>query len=185
MSFKVLVIPEDPTHNGYILKPLVEALLKDAGKPQARVTVLPDPRLQGYDHAVQAIQDELPDKYGFWDLWVFIPDADRASPEAMAALENALSKKNVRLLCCPAKPEVEIYACFSYRNEIDGGWEKARQNGHFKEEVFRPLLAKHGDPRRAGGGRDSMIAATLKNLPALYKFSPELADLRTRIAAAS
>ena len=49
MSFKVLVIPEDPTHNGYILKPLVESILTDAGKPNARVTVLTNSRLQGYD----------------------------------------------------------------------------------------------------------------------------------------
>ncbi|MFO1523674.1 MAG: hypothetical protein U1G05_16920 [Kiritimatiellia bacterium] len=41
MSFKVLVIPEDPTNNGYILKPLVQAILDDAGRPQARVTYCP------------------------------------------------------------------------------------------------------------------------------------------------
>ena len=37
MSFRVLVIPEDPTWNGYILKPLTKALLNDAGKPNAKV----------------------------------------------------------------------------------------------------------------------------------------------------
>lgn len=31
MSVRVLVIPEDPTHNGYILKPLVEMVLAEAG----------------------------------------------------------------------------------------------------------------------------------------------------------
>ena len=40
MSFRVLVIPEDPTLNGYILKPLAERLLEDAGKPNAKVKVL-------------------------------------------------------------------------------------------------------------------------------------------------
>ena len=49
MSFNVLVIPEDPTLNGHILKPLAERLLKDAGKPKARVKVLDKPRLRGYD----------------------------------------------------------------------------------------------------------------------------------------
>ncbi len=47
MSFKVLVIPEDPTWNGYILTPLAKALLKDAGKPNARVTLLTNPRVGG------------------------------------------------------------------------------------------------------------------------------------------
>ncbi|MBV6498008.1 MAG: hypothetical protein CJBNEKGG_00222 [Prosthecobacter sp.] len=182
MSFKVLVIPEDPTNNGYILKPLMEAILEDAGKPNAKITVLTNPRLEGYDHALKAIKEDLPDSYGFWDLWVFMPDADRAKPDAMSALETELAAKSVKLLCCPAQPEVEIYACAPYRGEIKGGWEAARQDVHFKEDVFEPLLLAHGDNRRAGAGRDLMIAETLRNRKALYKFCPELAELRDRIA---
>ncbi len=56
MSFRVLVIPEDPTYNGYILRPLAETMLAEAGRPNARVTVLANPKLDGYDHAVQAIK---------------------------------------------------------------------------------------------------------------------------------
>ncbi len=185
MSFKVLVVPEDPTNNGYILKPLMEAVLTDAGKPNAKVTVLTNPRLEGYDHAVKAIREELPDSYGFWDLWIFMPDADRAKPEAMTNLEGDLAGKNIKLLCSPAQPEVEIYACVSYRDEIKEGWDSARKNNQFKEDVFEPLLAKHGDDRRAGKGRDLMIADALKNRQALYQFCPELKDLRDRIVAAT
>ncbi len=184
MSFKVLVIPEDPTHNGYILKPLVEMLLADAGKPNAKVTVLTNPRLEGYDHALKAIKGDLPKRYGFWDLWLFFPDADRAQPEAMSALEQELRAKNIKLLCCPAQPEVEIYACVPYRSEVLGGWNAAQNDVRFKEEVFNPLLERHGDNRRAGAGRDLMIAETLSNKQALYQFCPELAELRDRIAAA-
>ena len=36
MSVQVLVIPEDPTNNGYILKPVVQMVLAEAGKPSAR-----------------------------------------------------------------------------------------------------------------------------------------------------
>ena len=68
MSFKVLVIPEDPTHNGYILKPLVQALVADAGRPRAAVTVLNNPWLGGYDHALRAVKGELTERYAFWDL---------------------------------------------------------------------------------------------------------------------
>lgn len=183
MSFKVLVIPEDPTHNGYILKPLMEAILAEAGKPNAKVDVLTNPKLGGYDHALRAIKEELPDRYGFWDLWVFMPDADRAAPQAMTALEAELAAKNVTLLCCPAQPEVEIYACAPYRQEIDGGWKAARENIKMKEDVFDPLLKKHGDARRAGAGRDLMIAKSLENLPLLFQLCPELKALRDRIAA--
>ena len=47
MSFRVLVIPEEPTNNGYILKPLVERMLAETGKPNARVVDPHQPRLQG------------------------------------------------------------------------------------------------------------------------------------------
>ena len=89
MSFSVLVIPEDPTWNGYILTPLAKALLADADKPAAKVTLLMNPRLQGYNQALTAVRDELPDRYEFFDLWLFFPDADRANADAMQRLCSA------------------------------------------------------------------------------------------------
>ncbi len=71
MSFRVLVIPEDPTLNGYILKPLMQAVMHDAGKPNAKIDVLTSPRLTGFAHAVAAIRGELPLRYHHWDLWIF------------------------------------------------------------------------------------------------------------------
>ena len=65
MSFKVLVVPEDHTHNGAILKPLVSALLADAGKPAAWVKVVDRPRLRGYESAVAAIKGDLVDLYAW------------------------------------------------------------------------------------------------------------------------
>lgn len=182
MSFKVLIIPEDPTHNGYILYPLMQAILVDAGKPSAKVKVLTNPKLGGYDHALRALKEELPDRYGFWDLWIFMPDADRATALAMNDLEATLRSKNVTLLCCPAQPEVEIYACAAYRKEIEMGWSRARDDPKMKEDVFLPLLKKFGDARRAGEGRDLMIAESIKNLPLLFQLCPELKALRDRIA---
>ncbi len=182
MSFKVLVIPEDPTQNGYLLKPLAEAILADAGKPNAKVVVLTNPRLQGYDQVVHAMREELPGRYGFWDLWIFVPDADRATRETALALEQEMAAKGIALVCCPAQPEVEIYACVAYRQEIEGGWQQARRNPRLKEEIFDALLKKHGDPRRAGGGRDIMVGEALASLQALYHFCPELKQLRDRIA---
>ena len=50
-----------------------------------------------------------------------------------------------------------------------------------KEDHFQPLLKKHGDPRRAGDGRDLMIKESLRNLQTLYQFCPELLELKQRI----
>ena len=181
MSFNVLVIPEDPTHNGYILKPLVEALCEDAGKPQAKIKLLEIPKLGGYDQATKAIRTELPERYHFMDLWIFFPDADRASDAAMKALENEVAERGIRLFCCPARPEVEIYACATFRTEIDIPWEEVRTHPRMKEDIFLPLLEKHGDRARPGNGRDVMIDGALRNLPLLFQLCPELKLLRDRI----
>ena len=77
MSFRVLVIPEDPLQNGHILKPLVQAIMQDTDKPAAKVKLLTKPRVRGYGQAVNAIRNELSGIYRFMDLWVFFPDADR------------------------------------------------------------------------------------------------------------
>ena len=184
MSFTVLVIPEDPVLNGHILKPLTKAVMADAGRPAAKVDVLSNPRVRGYDHAVQVIRSELPGRYRFKDLWLFFPDADKATSEAMQALEEHIAEQGITLLCCAAQPELEIYACAAFRNEFPGSgtWEEARRHPRMKEEIFAPLLASHGDRRRPGAGRDLMIDRSLDNLPLLLRLCPELQSLRDRIA---
>jgi hypothetical protein len=181
VSLRVLVIPEDPTDNGYILKPLVQALMAAAGRPRAIVNVLSSPRLTGYDHAVRALKGELPGRYAHYDLWLFMPDADRASDAAMAALEAELHAQGIALLACPARPEEEIFACVAHRAELGLHWSEAREHRNFKEQVFEPLLARRGGTRRPGGGRDMLIAASLGSFQAMLQFCPELARLLGRI----
>ena len=181
MSTRVLVIPEDPTNNGYILKPLVEMVMEEVGRPRARVTVLTNPRLRGYDHAARAIRNDLAVRYRYLDLWLFFPDADRATPDAMKDLEDSLKSKDITLLCCPARPEVEIYACVAYRDEIGISWQVARDHTTFKETVFEPLLKAHAAKRGPGGGRGRMTKQSLANRQSFFSHCPEVAKLRDRI----
>ena len=183
MSFRVLVIPEDPQQNGHILRPLVQAIMQDADKPAAKVTVLTNPRIRGYDQAIKGIRSEFSGAYGFMDLWLFFPDADRASSKAMQDLETHVTAIGTPLLCCAAQPEVEIYACAAFRRDIPIKWEKARNHPRMKEEIFEPLLRKYGDPQRADKGRDLLINKSLENLPLLFRLCPELKCLRNRIEA--
>lgn len=187
MSFNVLVIAEDPTYNGIILKPLVSTLLAGAGKPRANIRVANKPRPRGYADALRLIRHEFPREYRYFDLWLFFPDADRAGPDAMARLESDLAKRSIQLLCCPAEPEVEIFACSGFRHQINIEWDEARTHPRLKEEVFEPLLQgpslRDLHPRdRASKGRARMIKQSLRSLPQLYRLCPELARLRRRIA---
>ena len=183
MSFQVLVIPEDPLQNGYMLKPVVQAIMRDAGRPAAKVTVLTNPRVRGYDQAVKAVRDELAGRYHFMDLWLFFPDADKAGSKAMQDLETHVAAKGITLLSCAAQPELEIYACAAFRKDIPITWDEARNHPRMKEEIFEPLLEKHGDRRRADKGRGMMVHRSLENLPLLFRRCPELQCMRHRIAA--
>ena len=145
--------------------------------------MLDKPRLRGYGQAVRAVRYTVVQRYGFFDLCLFFPDADRARAGAMHDLEAELGAQGVTLLCCPAQPEVEIFACAAFRDELPGTWEDARTHHRLKEEVFEPLRARLGFQRRApGGGRKSMIEQSLRNLPLLYRLCPETKRLRDRIA---
>lgn len=180
MSVRVLVIPEDPTNNGYILKPVAQMVLAEAGKPSAKVRVLSNPRVRGYDDAVRVVRQDLASRYAFMDLWLFFPDADRASAGAMQGLEEDLRAQGVTLLCCPAVPEVEAYACVAYRDEM-APWQEVRAHERMKETYFDPLLEKHGDPRQPGRGRKEMIERSLASHRAFLRLCPEIAELRDRV----
>lgn len=182
MSFRALVIQEDPSQNGYILQPVLQAVLAAAGKPRASVELLRNPRTRGYDDALAAIRGSLVERWRWMDVWIFVPDADRATADAMQRLEQDIEARGVRLLCCPAQPEVEVYACVAYRDELPD-WEEVRRHPRFKEELFAPLLEKHGDWRAAGGGRDRMTKRSIENMALLFRLCPELDRLRERLAA--
>jgi len=181
VSLRVLVIPEDPTYNGYILKPIVEKMLTELGKPNARVTVLTNPKLNGYPHAVSAIRGDLVDRYGHFDLWLFLPDGDRASN--LAALESELSARNVHLFCCAAQPEVEAWLLAGHRDRLSLAWSDVRQRRRLKEDIFEPFLKESGDNRSPGGGRERLTRETLSNYRGLLSVCPELADLEDRLRA--
>ena len=179
MSFRVLVVPEDPTHNGYILKPLVERVLSECGKPNARVHVLTNPKLDGYDDAVKAIKGELRDRYGFYDLWVFVPDADRAA--GLKALEADTAMAGIRLICCAAQPELECWLLAGFRSKLTQPWTAVRAHPTLKEDIFAPFLKRFGDPSAAGGGREKLMRQVLQNFRGLTEVCPELGELTERL----
>jgi len=179
MSFSVLVIPEDPTHNGYILKPLVERMMRELGKPQARVKVLENPNLNGYDDARRAITEDLPLTWRHFDLWLFMPDADRA--RNLAGLEKELETQGVCLRCCAAKPEVEAWLLAGHRAKLQLDWKHVREHARLKEKVFAPFLEKYGDARAAGAGRSALMDATLRDYDGLMTACGELKELQDRL----
>jgi hypothetical protein len=181
VSFRVLVIPEDPTYNGYILRPIVERMLTELGKRQAHVKILTDPKLNGYSDAVSAIRSDLVERYSHLSLWLFFPDADRA--KGLRSLESELEKQGVHLFCCAAQPEVEAWILAGHRNRLTIPWAEVRKHPRLKEDVFGPFLDQFGDTRIAGGGREQLTCEALAKYPGLLSVCPELAELENRLRA--
>ncbi|HKI00374.1 MAG TPA: hypothetical protein VKK31_00195 [Thermoanaerobaculia bacterium] len=182
MSFDVLVVPEDPANNGYILKPLISRMLAECGKANARVTVLSNPRTKGYEHAKALLRNQLFLRYRHMKLILFLPDADGKNREGeFQALEDEANRQGVRLLCCAAKEEVEVWLLAGYRDKLEQRWQDVRSDTSVKENVFQPFLAAYGNPKAPGGGRDLLMAKMLSSYGALLQLCPELAELERRI----
>lgn len=182
MSFRVLVVPEDPTYNGYILNPLVGRIMRECGKPNARVTVLSSPRTSGYDSAKKLLLDRILETYSHFDLILFLPDADGKDRSAeFTSLEAHAEELGARLVCCAAVPEIEVWVLAGHTDKLQESWAEIRARLDLKESLFEPFLDEHGDLRRASGGRDLLIEETLRNYQGLLSRCPELRDLETRI----
>ena len=181
VSYKVLVIPEDPTFNGYILKPLTERVLAEAGKPRAQILVLRDPKTGGFEQAWKLIAEgSLKARYGHFDLWLFLPDGDKTRD--LATLEATVRGQKAKLLACYIKPEVEVAIIAGHPKADTVGWAEKRAHSKFKETVFEPFLAANGNPTAPGGGRETLTRDALKNYDRIMKLVPEIKDLENRVA---
>jgi hypothetical protein len=183
LSFRVLVIPEDPTYNGYIVKPVVQRILRECGKPNASVTVLANPRASGYEHA-KNLMDEILERYKHLDMMLFLPDADgHDKSDEFAYLERKGSDAGVKLVCCAAVQEVEVWLLAGHADQLGVPWPKIREDVSVKENVFQPFLRTRGDAKRPGGGRDLLIQETLNNYGGLLERCPELRSLQQSVCA--
>ena len=194
MSLNVLVVPENPTYNGAILKPLCERLFAECGRTQANIEVLANPRTNGYEHAKSLFPATILDLYSHKHLVLFLPDSDgedRSGEFAsmVAAFEQqaiALGKA-IRLICCAAVPEVEAWLLAGHADkwEPDWKWSRMQADRSIKENYFYPFLQKHGqdESRYPDEGRKQLMVAALRNYTAIRDRCPELQDLETRVRA--
>ena len=183
MSLRVLIVPEDPINNGYILKPLVARMLQECGKPNAKVDVLTNPRARGYENAKKLLEQDVLSSYGRrCELLLFLPDRDGTDRVAeFERLETVAADQKVTLLCCAAVEEVEAWLLAGHTEKLSKSWADVRSDRSIKENTFAGFLASQGDARRAGGGRDSLMEQTLRNYRGLLARCDELGELHQRV----
>lgn len=179
---KILVVPEDQTQDGFIAKPVIEAILADLSIP-GRVDVLPEPRLRGAGDAldpdvVRAIVVDNP----MTDLFVLVVDrdCDRQGHTVKAAARE--SEHPGKLVACVAIQELEVWMLALHRDSVDGRWQDIREECDPKEKWAEPLLKRLGTSG-PGAGRKKAMQALKGRLQSLLTLCDELSELKTKIAA--
>jgi hypothetical protein len=149
MSLNVLVIPEDFRKDQYILKPVVEAILDKAGKPNAKVRVCQNPLLGGTGQALNKARIlEIVRKYSMVDLFVLCVDRDgiagrRQTPDGIEAWVQKQAGKT--LLGENAWQEVEVWLLAGMA-DLPAGWTWAdvRSEVSLKEQYYIPYAVHRG-----------------------------------------
>ena len=191
MSWNVLVVPEDPTYNGHLLRPLCKRLLREAGRPNANIVVLAEPRIQGFSNAKRPLEDQIPRNWWHFELILFIPDADSSAEnrkDEFKRLEKLAEQRTrpVKLICCAAEEELETWLLSGHPENLKRlgwRWSEIRAEISVKERFFQPFLDQYGDPTSPSQGRERQMKEALGNYDGMKQRCPELQELETRIRA--
>lgn len=186
MSTRVMIVPEDPTLDQYILKPIVERIFQDLGRPSF-VEVLQDPHLRGVDEALDAkiIADIVRDRSMF-QLFLLLVDRDcndtssnRRNNEMLAAEREA--EHTGKLFACLAREEVEVWMLALHREALGVSWSEVRKECHPKERFADPFLKQRGWMTEVGKGRKRAMRDLGAGWKGLLQVCPEIDELKRRI----
>ncbi len=181
---KVLVVPEDPTYDHYVLKPVVERLFKDLERP-ARVYVLPNPRLKGVAQALdQRVIADVVASHPMVDLVLVLVDRDGDKVRRPARARAREEEHDGRLIVCLAIEEVEVWMLAIHRDKLlPVRWSEVRAEVHPKERYATPFLDEHAPSLGPGEGRKWAMRPLGTQWQGVLRVCPELAELKRRIAA--
>ncbi len=157
---KVLVIPEDPRLDQYMLKPLIEAALRHAGKPRVKVTVCQegslrgDATIAGFEPVKGVIEDNL-----LYDAFILCVDQDcRAGRvDALKNIESAIRQEfpNKIFVAVCGVQELEVWV-LAGMTDFEPAWEEVRAECHPKETYFESYAERHGVSQGPGKGRKAL-----------------------------
>jgi len=177
---KVLIIPEDPTHDQYILKPIVEQIFAELGR-KVRVEVLQDPHLGSIDQALDGkVLREVIDDNPMVDLFLLLVDHDCDRKKNSSRAKAREAEHLGRLIACLAVEEVEVWMLALHRDQ-PGDWKAVRQDCDPRERYAVPFLERQGWELEVGRGRKRAMRELGQGWNGLLQVCPELQNLRERI----
>lgn len=188
---RVLVIPEDSRRDKDILKPLVQALLAEVGRPRAKVRVCEKPVLGGVAEALkwERIREIIDLWGGQTDLILLVVDRDGAQNAgrslSLASLEQqslALLGDGKALLGEVAIEEIEVWVLAGHALPAEWQWRDIRAEPHPKESYFATFLAEHRKVSGDAAGRAIVAEEAARAIKRVLALCPEdLGRLARRI----
>lgn len=180
---KVLIVCEDPTHDRYVVEPVVARLLTDLGA-KARTEVLADPHLRGVDDLLAQLPSIVADN-PMIDLFVVVIDRDGNRRNNVERLDNAVLQLNKnaspgKLVGCCAIEEVEAWLLALHRDALPNPWPVVRQDCDVKERHALPFLRQRGNGG-PGQGRKEAMRELGRGWRGLQQLCDEIAVLRGQI----
>lgn len=178
---KVLIVPEDPTLDRHVLKPVVERVLSDLGKT-ARVYVLTDPHLRGIDQALDsATLTGIIEDNAMIDLFILAVDRDCNRMRNTTRASQRTAEHPDKLIAVLAREEVEVWPLALHRGDLPVGWQEVREECDPKEHFWDPFVKDRGWMGTVGKGRKRAMRALAGNWNGLLRVCSEIDELRDNI----
>jgi hypothetical protein len=175
---KVLVIPEDPILDQYILKPIVEQIFADLGR-SPRVQVLTRPRLRGVAQALDpAVLADIVDTNRMVDLFLVLIDRDGDATRRPVEAQQREQEHPDRLFVCLAIEEVEVWMLALHRDALGAPWREVRAERDPKERFAHPFLAERAPKLAPGAGRAWAMRELGTRWKGVLEVCPELEELK-------
>ncbi len=143
---RVLVIPEDFRKDQYMLKPIVEAMMKARGKKNAKVEVCKNPCLRGISQALKWENiEKIIDMHRMIDLFLLCVDRDGAKTRRKALNEreqraSEILPKNKLFLAENAWQEIEVWVLAAHKLPAEWNWKEIQAEVNPKEVYFEPCF---------------------------------------------
>jgi hypothetical protein len=177
---KVLIIPEDPTLDRFILKPVVEQIFTRLGK-SPWVEVLSNPRLRGVAQALDSsFLARIAASRPMFDLFLVLIDRDGELHRSTVASQRE-SEHEGRLFVCLAIEEIEVWMLAIHRKDLGLSWSQIRAETHPKERIAQPFLAKKVRKLNRGAAREWAMLGLGTHWKGVLRCCPELKQLQKRI----
>lgn len=185
---RVLIIPEDFRKDQHVLKPIVDAMMAELGKPRARVAVCLDPLLGGISQALRQEQiEKILDQYrGMVDLFLLLVDRDcepgrRERLNQLEQVAYAMLPAHRHFLAENAWQEVEVWLLAGHDLLPGWTWQEIRDERDPKEAYFLPLAESRGLLDEDDQGRSILAVEAARRYPRIRQLCPEVAALETAI----